>query len=84
MSAATISQFVEVNVNAGTDGGLLLATSGFTQDVYSQKSEIFRANINIGGEAKAVSLCQAFVRAEGGVWTSQEEMHDILLGEALS
>jgi DNA-directed RNA polymerase specialized sigma24 family protein len=79
VGANDISDFVEVNVRDGTDGGLFLSSSGYTRSVYSQVSEITKARVRLGDDTKIVSLCQRFVQSQGrAVWQASSVLPDVL------
>jgi hypothetical protein len=74
-----VSQFVEVNLRDGTDGGLFLSTSGYATSVYSQLNEISKHRIALGNDTKVLSLCQSFVqRREHAIWTPTEVLPKVL------
>ncbi len=78
VAADVIYDFVEVNAIEMTDGGLVLSSSGFTHEVYSQLAEVVRRGIVLGDDRKIVSLCQHFVRRGRGLWTSPQALPEIL------
>lgn len=78
-----IWDFVEVNMMDGTDSGLLLSSSGYTQAVYSQLGEIKRRRIQLGAKDKVVTLCQHFVRKKQGVWYPIDSLPKVLFDGVL-
>jgi len=62
-------EFVQVVAREGREGGLFLATYGYTEDAFSSLTEIERSKVRFGSEQKIVNLCQTFVKAECGLWT---------------
>jgi restriction system protein len=65
---AKITDFVEVVVREGHEGGLFLATHGYTQDAFAALSEIERTRVRFGAEDKVLALCRTYVKAERGLW----------------
>jgi hypothetical protein len=60
-----VSSFVEVNVRDGTQGGLFLSTTGYTNAVYAQLAEISWRSLMLGNDETIISLCQRFVWTKG-------------------
>jgi restriction endonuclease Mrr len=79
-----ISHFVNVVANEKRQGGLYLATYGYTQDAFEALTEIEKSRIHIGGEEKVVSLCKTFVKAESGIWSAPVMLTDIIVENTLS
>jgi hypothetical protein len=78
-----ILDFVEINVSAGTDGGLFLSTSGYQNRIWTQLSEIERTNVRLGDSEKVVSLCQHFTRKGRGLWNAPDALPSILFNDTL-
>jgi energy-coupling factor transporter ATP-binding protein EcfA2 len=78
-----VSAFVEVNVRDGTDGGLFLSSSGYTQSVYARRTVITRDRVVLGQQEKIVSLCQHYVLARQACWVPEESLPHVLFGDAL-
>lgn len=77
---AVLSALVDVVASAanGTTG-LLLSSSGFTNDVLSGRTEIEQQRVHIGGHSKIVSLCQSYIQSTEGLWCPTTELADVLL-----
>jgi len=73
-----IYDFIEVNLQDRTDGGLFLSSSGFTEHVYSQLVEINSQQLRLGQKEKIVLLCQRFHRKRRGLWTPVDPLPKIL------
>lgn len=77
-----VSDFIQVNAKNGTDGGLFLSSSGYTNSVYDQVNEIIRQNVQLGDTEKIVSLCQRYVCKEG-LWQKKSLLPDLLFEETI-
>jgi restriction endonuclease Mrr len=64
---STIRSFVDVIVRDQFASGVLLATDGFSSNVYQHLSEIERQILRLGTRTKIVSLCQTYTRTKGGI-----------------
>ena len=73
-----VADFVEVNIQDDTDGGLFLSSSGYTRPVFSRLTEICRERVRIGGHDKIVSLCKHYVRYNHGLWRPEKPLPQIL------
>jgi Restriction endonuclease len=73
-----IIDFVEINLDASTDGGLFLSTSGFGGRVFTHLAELECSRIRLGGGKKVAGLCQHFVRRRRGIWTATSSLPEIL------
>lgn len=82
-SVRHVSDFVEVNVRDGTEGGLFLSSSGYTDKLHQGLSEILRQNVRLGGRQKIVTLCQHYARIERGTWYPLKPLPDLLFEQTL-
>lgn len=73
-----ISDFVNVVAREKRDGGLYLATYGYSGDACEAIAEVDRQIVKLGTEQKIVSLCRTFVKSEKGVWSVPSVMSDLL------
>jgi hypothetical protein len=81
---ASVEAFVEVNVRDGTDAGLFLSTSGYSDQVYRARSEILRQQVRLGTDTKIVHLCQTFVQRHGQtIWEAERVLPDVLVAETV-
>jgi hypothetical protein len=78
-----VSDFVEVNLENNTDGGLFLSSSGFTKPVCSSLGELMRQEIRLGAERKIVSLCQQYVKSKRGLWVNRAPLPELLFENTL-
>lgn len=77
---AVLAALIDV-VASATKGttGLLLSSSGFTQDVLNGRTEIEQQKVRIGEHSKIVSLCQSYVQSIDGLWCPTSDLADVLL-----
>jgi len=73
-----VFDFVEINVNSSSDGGLFLSTSGFDQRVFTHLSELERSRVRIGGDQKVIGLCQHYIRRNLGIWSVDSSLPEVL------
>lgn len=78
-----ISDFVEVNLQNNTDGGLFLSSSGFTSSVHNQLGELMMQKVRLGDENKIVALCQRYVRSKNGLWQNETPLPELLFEDTL-
>jgi hypothetical protein len=74
-----ISQFVNVIAREQRDGGMYVATSGYSADAIEVMSEIGHERLFLHGREKVVSLCRTYVRVAGGVWHPPDPLSGILI-----
>jgi restriction system protein len=74
-----ISHFVDVVANEKRQGGLYLATYGYSHDAFEALTEIERSRIFAGNEEKVISLCRTFVKAESGLWSAPAVLTDVIV-----
>ncbi|KIN14787.1 hypothetical protein RO22_11245 [Halomonas sp. KHS3] len=75
-----VSALVDVVARAGDDAtGLILSSSGFTQEVMRGRAEVEQHSVRIAGQQKIVSLCQEYVRSSKGIWAPARELGDMIL-----
>ncbi|MGH7487681.1 MAG: restriction endonuclease, partial [bacterium] len=81
-----VRDFVEVIARDGYEGGLFLATHGYTQDAFRALSEVERTRLRVGTEEKVLSLCRTFVKAERGLWSpaSDDAVAQLLVDATLT
>jgi HJR/Mrr/RecB family endonuclease len=78
-----ISDFVNVVARENRDGGLYLATYGYTETAFEALTEVDRQSIKLGTENKIISLCRTYVKAESGVWLAPSMLSDLLFTDVL-
>ena len=81
---STIAQeFLNVIIRENHDAGLLLASSGFSENCKESLVEIEKQRLRLGDEEKIVSLCKAYVREDGHVWNLDCSMSDLLFADTV-
>jgi hypothetical protein len=79
-----VEAFLELNVRDGTDLGLFLSTTGYTDAVHRLRSEISRQRLRLGTDTKIVQLCQQFVQRRGrATWDAQQVVPAVILQDTL-
>jgi GTPase SAR1 family protein len=78
-----IHDFIQVNAQDRSDGGLFLSSSGFTNEVYARIGDVSRQRVRLGEEEKIVSLCKMYVKSKEGVWRPEAPLPEILFADAL-
>ncbi len=81
VGSGLVKQFVHVLASEKAEHGLFLATYGYAASALEALTEIERKKVNLGREAKIVSLCQTFVRAESGIWSIPANLPELLFAE---
>lgn len=80
--AKVVSALVDVVARAGDDAtGLILSSSGFTQEVMCGRAEVEQHSVRIAGQQKIISLCQEYVQSSEGVWSPAREPGDMILAD---
>lgn len=74
----TLEAFLQVVVEEKRDSGLFLSTTGFTRNAWEALSTTHRKRIRVGEREKMVSVCETFVRQEGGLWRQDGSLTDLL------
>lgn len=78
-----ISDFVNVVAREDRDGGLYLATYGYSGDAFEALTEVDRQSIKLGVDKKVISLCRTYIKAESGIWLAPSVLSDLLFENAL-
>lgn len=73
-----LRHFVDVVAREQRDGGLFLATYGYSGNAFESLTETERLLVRHGDSEKIVSLCETFVRAEPGIWLPAAELPELL------
>lgn len=76
-----IKEFLHVSAIERTDGGLFLASTGFTAPTFEVIAEVGRP-VALGDSRKMVSLCRTYVRAESGLWSPPSDPFEVLSTDA--
>jgi hypothetical protein len=76
VGAGIVDHFTEI-VIANAAEGLLLSTSGFTEDVVRGRIKISEYPVVLGNEVKVISLCRYYVLAQAGLWIPEHGLREI-------
>lgn len=78
-----VYNFLEVNLNEKTDGGLFISSSGFSKNIFTHLSELCKQKIRLGTKHKIITLCQHFIRVRDGLWHTEQILPEILFKNTL-
>lgn len=78
-----ISDFINVVARENRDGGLYLATYGYSGDAFEALTEVDRQSIKLGVDKKIISLCRTYIKAESGIWLAPSMLSDLLFNDVL-
>jgi restriction system protein len=78
-----INDFVKVVAKEQHEGGLYLATYGYSSDAFEALTKVERDVIKFGVDKKIVSLCRTYVKAESGIWSTPSTLPDLIFDEAI-
>lgn len=73
-----ISEFLNVIANEKKQGGLYIATYGYSSDAFEALTEIEKGHFYAGNEQKVISLCKTYVKAETGLWSAPTLLTDVI------
>ncbi|WP_062288317.1 restriction endonuclease [Nostoc piscinale] len=73
-----ISNFINVVARENRDGGLYLATYGYSSDAFAALTEVERQSIKLGVDKKIISLCRTYIKSESGIWLAPSMLSDLL------
>ncbi|SEC58474.1 Restriction endonuclease [Rhizobiales bacterium GAS191] len=76
VGAGIINRFTEIVAKNGGEG-LLLSSSGFTDEVIKGRLEVSEYPVVLGSEPKVISLCRYYVQTEAGLWVRESGLRDI-------
>lgn len=76
-----LTDFVQVVARERRDGGLFLATYGYSENAIEVITELTRDEIYIGEKPQIVSLCRSYMRRNNGLWAPTEPLYEILQSE---
>lgn len=74
-----VNDFVNVIANEKRQGGLYLATYGYSSDAFEALTEIEKGRFYAGNEQKIISLCKTYVKAETGLWSAPSLLTDVII-----
>lgn len=78
-----ISDFINVVARENRNGGLYLATYGYSGDAFEALTEVDRQSIKLGVDKKIISLCRTYIKAESGIWLAPSVLSDLLFEDVL-
>jgi HJR/Mrr/RecB family endonuclease len=78
-----ISDFINVVARENRDGGLYLATYGYSGDAFEALTEVDRQSIKLGIDKKIISLCRTYIKAESGIWLAPSLLSDLLFEDVM-
>ena len=73
-----IRRFVHVIARESRQGGLFLASNGYTNRSIECISEIDHVHIGLGANSKIVTLCRNYVKAQDGVWRPPKNLEEVI------
>jgi restriction system protein len=76
-----LTDFVGVVARERRDGGLFLATYGYSENAIEVITELARDELFIGEKPQIVSLCRSYIRRNNGLWIPTAPLHEILQAE---
>jgi hypothetical protein len=76
VGAGIIDRFTEIVV-ANRVEGLLLSSSGFTNEVVKGRLKVSECPVVLGSHLKVISLCRYYVQSEAGLWVRESGLRDI-------
>lgn len=83
VGAPIVRRFLELTARDDVDGGLYLATTGYTQPTFELIAEINRPLV-LGDGGKIVSLCRTYARSRAGLWSPPSNPFEVLEADAQS
>lgn len=73
-----LQRFLRVILSERRSGGLFLSTSGYSGNAFEQFTMFERRMVRFGNDEKVVGLCQTFERMKSGIWSTPEELVEII------
>jgi restriction endonuclease Mrr len=73
-----ITDFLNVIVSEGRQGGLFLSSSGYAQNVSEGFTKITRQKLKLGDKSKIISLAQTYMKAYSGLWNPSTDLPELL------
>jgi hypothetical protein len=78
-----VRDFLKVVIEDQVDNGLILATTGYTENAFKELTRIERFRVSGAGREKTVALCQMYVRAKSGLIVPSAELPELLFDDTL-
>lgn len=78
-----VSQFVEVITKDKVDGGIILSTSGYSNEVFAAVGQIDSKLVRIRGSDTIVAMCQMYTRERNRLWLKKEPLPQLLYAKSL-
>ena len=73
-----LKDFVKVVAHERAKGGVLLSTSGFTQNVAEGLTELERQSVRLGNDQKLISLCKTYHKIDSEIWIADQHLSTLL------
>lgn len=73
-----LTAFVQVVAKEKRDGGLFLATYGYSETTVEAITEIDREAVYMGEKPHIVALCRSYERQRNGIWAATAPLHELL------
>lgn len=78
-----LREFVNVVIQDNADKGIVLSSSGFTKNAVSQLTQLERNKLRVGDRHKIIGLCRTYVQKQGGLWSPEVKLVDVLFESTL-
>lgn len=79
-----VQSFLQVIAHEGSEGGLILASSGFGKHAFESITEFDHSVISAGDGKKIVNLCQMYRKSQNSVWLPTKGLHEIIFEDTLT
>lgn len=73
-----LKDFIKVVAHENAKGGVLLSTSGFTQNVAEGLTELERQSVRLGNHNKIIALCKTYYKINRGIWIADQHLPTLL------
>ena len=73
-----LKDFVKVIAHVQAKGGVLLSTSGFTQNVAEGLTELERLSVRLGNHNKIIALCKTYYKIDSEIWIADQHLPTLL------
>lgn len=73
-----IKHFAKVVAQEDAKGGVLLSSSGFTQNVGEGLTELERQSVRLGNHNKIISLCKTYYKIDSEIWKADQSLPTLL------
>ena len=73
-----LKHFAKVVAKEQAKGGVLLSSSGFTQNIAEGLTELERQSVRLGNHNKIISLCKTYYKIDSEIWLADEHLPTLL------